>query len=289
MKLVLGSTQIGMDYGYANNRRISQVEFRKIEKLVHKSKIKFIDTAKSYGSSEKVIGNSKLKKLNIITKIKLPNKNNISIKNWVSSEVLDSINVLKVKKLYGVLIHDYKDLLGKSGREYLHSLQELKKKKIINKIGISIYDPKEIKEILKFWKPDIIQFPFNIFDNRILNSKLIAILKKFKIKMYARSVFLQGTLIDDSSSFRFKKKYKHLFSKFKNWCSKNNISKIQACLHFIKQYKKIDYLVVGFNNYNHLKEIIDVFKRKQIIIPNKFSTNDINLIDPRRWNHKKKF
>jgi aryl-alcohol dehydrogenase-like predicted oxidoreductase len=289
MKLVLGSTQIGMDYGYSNNKRISKTEFRKIEKLVLKSKIKFIDTAKSYGCSERVIGNSKLQKLNIITKIKLPNKNNISIKNWVSSEVLDSVNVLKVKKLYGVLIHDYKELLGKSGREYLHSLQELKKKKIINKIGISIYDPKEIKEILKFWKPDIIQFPFNIFDNRILNSKLIAILKKFKIKMYARSVFLQGTLIDDSSSFRFKKKYKHLFSKFKHWCSKNNISKIQACLHFIKQYKKIDYLVVGFNNYNHLKEIIDVFKRKQIIIPNKFSTNDINLIDPRRWNHKKKF
>jgi hypothetical protein len=53
---------------------------------------------------------------------------------------------------------------------------------------------------------------------------------------------------------------------------------------FIKQYKKIDYLVVGFNNYNHLKEIIYVFKKKQTIIPHKFSTNYINLIDPRRWN-----
>lgn len=289
MKLVLGSAQFGMDYGYSNNRRISQIEFRKIEKLVLNSKIKFIDTAKSYGCSERVIGNSKLKKLNIITKIKLPNKNNISIKNWVSSEVLDSINLLKVKKLYGVLIHDYKDLLGRSGREYLHLLQALKKRKIINKIGISIYDPKEIKKILKFWKPDIVQFPFNIFDNRILNSKLIIILKKFKIEIYARSAFLQGALIDDYSSFKFKKKYKHLFNKFNHWCSINNISKIQACLHFIKQYKKIDYLVVGFNNYNHLKEIMNVFKQKQITIPNKFSTNDINLIDPRRWNHKKKF
>jgi aryl-alcohol dehydrogenase-like predicted oxidoreductase len=289
MKLVLGTAQIGMDYGYLNNRRISQKEFRKIEKLVLKSKIKFIDTAKSYGFSESVIGNSKLKKLNIITKIKLPNKNNISIKSWVSSEVLDSIKLLKVKKIYGVLIHDYKDLLGSHRKEFLHSLKELKKRKIINKIGISIYDPKEIKKIWKFWKPDIVQIPFNIFDNRMLYSRWIQILKKFRIKIYARSVFLQGTLIDDSSSFRFKKKYKHLFSKFKYWCHKNNITRIQACLHFVKQYKKIDYLVVGFNNYNHLKEIIDVFKEKQIIIPNKFSTNNINLIDPRRWNYKKKF
>jgi hypothetical protein len=43
-------------------------------------------------------------------------------------------------------------------------------------------------------------------------------------------------------------------------------------------------LVVGFNNYNQLKEIIDVFKKKQIIIPKKFSTNKKNLIDPRKWN-----
>jgi len=289
MKLVLGSAQIGMDYGYLNNRRINQKEFKKIEKLVLKSKIKFIDTAKSYGCSERVIGNSKLKKLNIITKIILPNKNIICIKNWVSSEVLDSINVLKIKKIYGVLIHSYKDLLGSRGKEYLHSLKHLKKRKIINKIGISIYDPKEIKQVLKFWKPDIVQFPFNVFDNRILNSGWMKILKKFKIKIYARSVFLQGILIDDLGSFSFKKKYKYFFNKFKHWCHENNVTRIQACLHFVKQYKEIDYLVAGFNNYNHLKEIIDVFKKKQIIIPNKFSTNNINLIDPRRWHYKKKF
>ena len=289
MKLVIGTAQLGMKYGLFNNKKISHKEFKKIEKLVLKSKIHFIDTAISYGNSENIIGNSKLKNLNIITKIKLPKKKNIYIKDWILKEIFKSLNKLKIKHIYGVLIHDYKDLLGRSGREYLHLLQALKKRKIINKIGISIYDPKEIKKILKFWKPDIVQFPFNIFDNRILNSKLIIILKKFKIEIYARSAFLQGALIDDYSSFKFKKKYKHLFNKFNHWCSINNISKIQACLHFIKQYKKIDYLVVGFNNYNHLKEIMNVFKQKQITIPNKFSTNDINLIDPRRWNHKKKF
>jgi hypothetical protein len=52
----------------------------------------------------------------------------------------------------------------------------------------------------------------------------------------------------------------------------------------VKQFKNIDYLVVGFNNYNQLREIIDVFKKKQIIVPKKFSTSKINLIDPRKWN-----
>ena len=75
MKLVLGSANLGTNYGLFKNK-ISLKEFKKIEKLVLLSKINFIDTATSYVNSEKIIGNSKLKNLNIITKIKLPNNKN---------------------------------------------------------------------------------------------------------------------------------------------------------------------------------------------------------------------
>ena len=84
MKLVIGSAQIGMNYGLFNNKKINRKEFKKIEKLVLRSKINFIDTAASYGNSENIIGNSKLKKLHIITKIKIPRKKNINIINWLS-------------------------------------------------------------------------------------------------------------------------------------------------------------------------------------------------------------
>jgi aryl-alcohol dehydrogenase-like predicted oxidoreductase len=95
---------------------------------------------------------------------------------------------------------------------------------------------------------------------------------------------LQGLLINENSSLRVNKNNKTILNKFRNWCYKNNISLLQGCVHFVKQFKKIDYLVVGFNNYNQLREIIDVFKKKQIIMPRKFSTNKIKLIDPRQWN-----
>jgi len=191
---------------------------------------------------------------------------------------------LKIKKIYGVLINNYKDLLGKHGKNYLLSLQELKRKNMIKKIGISVYEPQEIKKIWHLWKPDIIQVPFNPIDNRMLDSGWFNILKKFKVKIYVRSIFLKGLLINENSSFKINKNYKIILNKYKNWCSRNNISLMQGCLHFVKQFKKIDYLIVGFNNYNQLKEIIDVFKKKQITIPRKFSTNKINLIDPRKWN-----
>ena len=202
MKLVIGSAQLGMNYGLFNNRRINNKEFKKIEKLVLKSKINFIDTAISYGDSENIIGNSKLKNLNIITKIKLPPKKNILVRDWVLKEISKSLYNLKINKIYGVLIHDYRDLLGKYGKDYLFSLQDLKKKKIIKKIGISIYDSHEIKKIWKFWKPDLIQIPCNPLDNRILNSGWVNVLSKFKVKIFVRSVFLQGLLINENNSFK---------------------------------------------------------------------------------------
>jgi aryl-alcohol dehydrogenase-like predicted oxidoreductase len=286
MKLVIGSAQIGMIYGLFNDKKISKKEFKKIEKLVTKSNINFIDTASKYGNSENIIGNSKLKNLNIITKIKLPKNKNIYVKNWAPIEISKSLKKLKINKIYGVLIHDYRDLLGRYGKKYMLSLQELKRKNIIKKIGISVYESKEIKKIWKFWIPDIIQVPFNALDTRILDSGWIDILKKFKVKIFVRSIFLQGLLINENNYFKISKNHKIILNKFRNWCYKNNISLLQACLHFVKQFKKIDYLVVGFNNYNQLTEIINVFKKKQIIIPNNFSTNKINLIDPRRWSLK---
>lgn len=284
MKLVIGSAQLGMNYGLFNRKKISHKQFKKIENLILKSNISFLDTASSYGNSENIIGNSKLKKLRIITKIKLPNQKNIQIKNWVLKEISKSLNKLKIKKIYAVLIHDYRDLLGSYGKVYLLALQELKKKNIISKIGISIYNSEEIKKIWEFWKPDIVQIPFNLLDTRILDSGWLNILKKFKVKVFARSVFLQGLLINDHNPIKMNKKYKIILNKFKNWCHENNTSLLEACIYFVKHFKQIGYLVVGFNNYNQLKEIIDVFKKKRITIPNKFSTSKINLIDPRKWN-----
>ena len=61
----------------------------KIEKLLSKTNIKFIDTAHQYKNSEEIIGKSKLKKLNIVTKIKLPKQRSSNIKIIVKKIVLN--------------------------------------------------------------------------------------------------------------------------------------------------------------------------------------------------------
>jgi aryl-alcohol dehydrogenase-like predicted oxidoreductase len=283
MQLVLGGAQLGQNYGYKFNKQVPYNEIKNIFQSCKKNNIRYIDTALSYKNSHKIVGNSDLKNLKIITKFKLP-KQKKNVKIWLDQKLEETLYNLKKKNLESIIIHNYRDVIGKYGKIYLSFLKELKKKKIINKIGISIYETKELDLIWNILKPDLVQVPINIIDHRFIQSKWPLKLKKNKIKIYARSCFLQGLLLSNFSRIKIinNKEKKNLFN-YENWCMKKKISKIKACLHFIKNYKYIDFLIVGFNSYKNLKEIIDVFKEHEIKISKFFKSNNINFIDPRKW------
>jgi len=283
MKLAVGTVKFGTNYGLINKKKIYLNEIKKISKFINSkiNNINLIDTAFSYGKSHKIIGRTKLNKLKIVTKIRFLSKNKI---NYFNKNIDNLLKDLRVNKIYGLLFHDVKDAINKS---YLKLLLDLKKKKIIKKIGVSIYSPNDLKIILKLWKPDIVQVPFNIFDQRLVKSGYLDLLKKLKIEIHVRSCFLQGLLVNyDRNKKKFKKfqKWSDLLESWSGWCRNNNISKIEACLQFIKNYKKIDYLVVGFDNLKQLKEIIYTLDKKEIKITSKFYSSDLKLIDPRKWN-----
>ena len=39
---------------------------------------------------------------------------------------------------------------------------------MIRKVGVSIYSPAELDQILEVFVPDLIQFPFNVYDQRMM-------------------------------------------------------------------------------------------------------------------------
>ena len=77
-------------------------------------------------------------------------------------------------------------------------------------------------------------------------------------------------------------KFKEL-KKLDNWIKKHSISRLEAAISFVKQSKLIDSFVVGFNNFNQLKEIIRLFSKKNNKFPTNLFSNNIKLIDPRKW------
>ncbi len=285
MKIALGTANFGQKYGLAGKIIKSDKKVKKIIQFANNSKIKLIDTSSNYGSSETLLGNNNLKNFKIITKLKISNdeKKSNNLENIVFNKVEESLFKLNIKKLYAILLHESDDLKSNKRHKLINVLKKLKKENLVSKIGISIYNPKELNFIWPFWKPDIVQCPFNILDRRIYESGWLKKLKKNKTEIHVRSIFLQGLLLKNEKSMPRKfKKWKNIFKKWNNYCKKENISKVQGCINFIKSFKKISFVIIGFEDIKQVKNIISYFKNNKKSHTT-IACNDIKLIDPRLW------
>lgn len=283
MKIAIGSANFGNKYGLFGIKKFTKKEILKTEKIANKSHIEYIDTAHDYKDSEKIIGDSKLRKLRIITKIRIPRKNILKIETLVDELMIKSLKRLRKNKIDTLLIHNLDDLFGRNGAEFLNAVKSIKKRGFVNNIGVSIYEPEELDKLWKFWKPDVVQAPLNVLDQRILRSGWLNKLKKNNIKFFARSCFLQGILIGNFDKLNISKNFLTHLNEFKNWCETNNISRLKACLDFVRQFKNVYCIVLGFDDTNQLGQIINELKKKNKKITRKFSNNNLKYIDPRKW------
>ena len=114
-------------------------------------------------------------------------------------------------------------------------------------------------------------------------------IKKKKIIIQARSIFLQGLLTKKISILKkiiTNRSFLLKIKKLDSWCNLNKISRLEACLNFIKSVNGINILTFGIDSPNELIEILDILKKKKIIAFIDFSTKKLEIIDPRKWKIK---
>ena len=279
-KLIVGTANFGMRYGLNQNRLQSQ-EVSQISHILNKNKIHLYDTAQSYGKSEKIIGKLKFKK-KVYTKLIIEKNNNQRLEKIIDKLINVSLKNLNTIQIEGIYIHNVQYFLDNKEiqSKIIIKLNEYKKKKIVKKIGVSLYTLRELNEILKIFKPDMIQIPVNVLDHRFLKSNVIKKIKKDKIEIHARSIFLRGNLINNSE-LKSNNVYKKL-REFEKWCKFKNVDKVSACINFVRKYKFINNIVLGIDNKIQLEKILSTFNTKHFFVPNKFQIDNFDLIDLRK-------
>ncbi|MDC1541026.1 aldo/keto reductase [Candidatus Pelagibacter ubique] len=287
-KLALGTAQFGLTYGVANQKgKIEFSDVNKILKLAKNSNIDLIDTAISYGDSEKVIGDLGIKDFKFVSKLPPLPKDCSDVNSWVDKQVQSSLTRLGISSLYGLLVHRSENLLGNSGKKLINALNSIKLNGLVKKIGISIYDPSEYEQVMKFTRIDIVQAPLNIVDRRLVVSGLLTKLHSEEIEIHTRSAFLQGLLLIPSN--KIPKSFNKWFKVWEKWSlelKKNNLSAAEVCLLYPLSLPEIDRVIVGVDNVNQLNEIIKISKSQQSKIDWSFMiSNDQMLINPTNW-HK---
>lgn len=297
--IILGGAQFGMSYGSTQtNKRITLKGLLKILNFAYKNKINTIDTASTYGVSEKNIGlylsNNYKKKFNIYTKIPkiylIKKKSNKDIVSIIEKSVNKSLNLLKIPYLEGLAVHDSSDFF-KRKKAFLKCIKSLKKKKKINNFGISIYDPIELKKIYKLKEVNFIQLPINILDNR-WNDHLLNKIKKNGVKIFARSIFLRGFLffkknqkwpIPNKEKNEIRAQLNFVIKKF----TKKNI--IEITFAYLNSLTFLSGIICGFNSMSQFKQInkfrnIDKLKISQKnYIKKKFIFVNKKILDGRNY------
>jgi len=283
-RLALGTVQFGLDYGIANNNgQVRPQEIKAMLDLARVGGVSMLDTAIAYGDSERRLGELGIKDFKLITK--LPGMMAASdIKSWVKEQARGALGRLGVSSVYGVLLHQPKNLCGDNGLALYRALNDLKNDGLTQKIGISIYDPSELHLLNNKFQFDIVQAPFNLLDQRLNLSGWLKKLKDMNTEIHTRSTFLQGLLLMERESIPHKfDRWKQLWDQYHLWLLSTGHSALEACLSFPLSFPEVDKVVVGADNQNQLKKILITSKSISLLNFPPIACEDESLINPSKW------
>ncbi len=285
-KLGLGTVQFGLNYGIAN--QFGMIKFSTAKQIIYlarEKKINLIDTAIDYGESEDVIGKIGISNFKVISKLPPPPKNCNNLKHWIEKEIRLCLERLKVKSLYGLLVHKTESLIGEKGNIIIDTLNNLKSRNLVKKLGVSIYDVNELEEVIKKMKIDIVQAPLNIVDRRLETSGWLSELHRNNIEIHSRSTFLQGLLLMPRAKIPAKfNKWSKIWDRWEYELANNNLDAKTVCLSYPLSLKEVDKIIIGVDNIEQLNEIVLASKKKIKNVNWSFMTsNDQMLLNPSNW------
>lgn len=286
-RLALGTVQFGMPYGIAG--RSEQMDLDEVTRILGgaaSAGMDTLDTAISYGSSEERLGVCGIEQWRTISKLPEVPEEVPDLGIWVRNQVAASLRRLRVDSLYAILLHKPAQLLGKRGEELYAALFDLKVAGMVQKVGISIYDPMELDVLEGLYQLDLVQSPFNVLDRRIESSGWLGRLAKRGVEVHVRSVFLQGLLLMDAQAVpAYFSRWLPVLDRWQAWCSEVGVSPHRACLSLALSERRIDRVIVGVDSLEQLEQVLEAAACKTPVPPLSLAVGEPELLNPSQWRH----
>lgn len=284
MKLALGTVQFGLRYGIANTGgQVPPQEISAILGTARASAIDTLDTAIAYGDSETRLGEASVDDFKVVSKLPKLDAGADAIDAMVRS----SLERLGVSALDGLLLHRAEDLAGSEGSAIFAAMVDLKERGVVRKIGVSVYDPTELSEIVPRYSLDLVQAPFNVLDQRLVTSGWLDRLKDAGIEVHTRSAFLQGLLLmrPDARPAVFAR-WRDVWATWDDWVAEAGTTALAAALRVALAQPGVDRVLVGVDSDLQLRDILRSAGESGPIPPTSLAVDDIDLINPARWTSK---
>lgn len=281
-KLALGTVQFGCDYGINNsNGQVSRFEAEDIIDYAFKHGVSVLDTARSYGHAETIIGeiltlNPIFKNIEVVTKITYDSSLSLG------QNIALSRSNLKRNIVDTVLFHSFEDY--KLYSDCIETKEELK----IRKLGVSVYTNNEIENILDDSRIEVIQVPFNLLDNECQRGDILRLAKSKGKEVHTRSAFLQGLFFrkaNDIPSNLFGLATQLQF--IQKLCEDYQISVSDLALQYCLSKDYIDKVIIGVDTLDHLqmniKSCNTLMPQEVVNKVDKIVVKAVELLNPSNW------
>ncbi len=290
-KLCLGTVQLGMKYGVKNElgRQPTEEESFAVLRAAKKGGIDFLDTASVYGEAETLLGHFGVKRagFHVISKLRPwgPQEND---QDAVVLEIESSLRRLKVQKLYGYMLHRAEDM---NLEAVVQGMVTAKKEGLAEHIGVSVYEPEEALKVVQSGIWDMIQIPYNVFDQRLDETDFFALAKKNQVIVFARSAFLQGLLLMEPDRLPLQLKKAHPYiEQFRQIVAKNQFTAEEGAMLYSYCHPGIDYVVFGVDTEEQLIKNLEICDRAKWFgdcwkdLHGVFSNVPREIVVPSLWN-----
>jgi aryl-alcohol dehydrogenase-like predicted oxidoreductase len=246
MMIGLGTVQFGHAYGVSNSRgQVPSDEAAAILARAAEAGIRVLDTAANYGEAETVLAGLDTAPFRIVTKT-------ISVRAGVEAVVARARQSATSLKPDTLLVHAANDL--QDGTLW-PALQALKTEGLFRHIGISAYAADDPAALAERFRPDVMQLPFSLLDQRLLADGSLTRLKDFGIEVHARSIFLQGLLF----LTQLPEKLRHAaprLEEIRRRIAEAGATPLTAALGFVLSRPEIGTALVGVTSGTELDQIL---------------------------------
>ena len=200
-EISLGTVEIGMPYGIAENGKVPVPDETAAALLLNDALdrgINFIDTARAYGESEAIIGRAlrrRRREFVLASKVLSRYGQNLDVDQMCEltvASVNESLRLLQTDCVDLMMIHcAATEVLPNT--YVFEVLRELKHQGRIRTIGASVYGEEAAVAVIEHGGYDCLQIAYNILDRRP-ESKVFALAEQRDVGLVARSVLLKGAL-----------------------------------------------------------------------------------------------
>jgi aryl-alcohol dehydrogenase-like predicted oxidoreductase len=254
-KLGLGTSQFGLDQPPGPRGKPREAEARDILSIAGRSGLSVLEVARGSATADTLLRGA----------LPQPNPFRMTLTairpdrgpDMVEAELRAQMLRLGVERVDTIVAPSATDLFSPLGPQMWDRLKALKDEGLCQRIGVPVYASDDPVGVARRFKPDLMQAPASLLDQRLLLDGTLATIAEMGIEVHLRSIFLNGVLFlpPDRAPSHLKAAAGRI-SRARRLIAEGKSDPLQAALGFALSRPEASHVLVGVTSAAEMSAVV---------------------------------